>query len=225
MVELEAAIERVIAGPERKSRIISDQERKITAYHEAGHALLALLTPGADPLHKVSIIPRGTQALGYTMQLPLQDRYTITRQELLARLTVLMGGRTSEELIFGKRENQVFLGRDLFEERNYSEQTAVIIDEEIRRIIDVCHTTARTQLSAHREQLERLAKTLLEKEVLEGAQVAEILKAYREGRELPSRGEPARIDSAPRIETGKEKSKEAQEEAPVPGLPPKPVLA
>ena len=222
MVELEAAIERVIAGPERKSRVISDQEKKITAYHEAGHALLALLTPGADPLHKVSIIPRGTQALGYTMQLPLQDRYTMTRQELIARLIVLMGGRTSEELVFGeittgaqndievatdiarrmvcefgmserlgtltfgKRENQIFLGRDLFEERNYSEQTAVVIDEEIRRLIDTCHTTAKQQLSAHREQLEHLARKLLEKEVLDQAEVRRLV-----GLEEPVASTPA----------------------------------
>ncbi len=222
--ELEAAIERVIAGPERKSRVISEQEKKITAYHESGHALLALLTPGADPLHKVSIIPRGTQALGYTMQLPLQDRYTMTRQELTARLVVLMGGRTSEELIFGevttgaqndlevatgiarrmvcefgmsdrlgsltygKRENQMFLGRDLFEERNYSEQTAVMIDEEIRRIIEDCHVVARTQLTLHRPQLEQLAKMLLEKEVLDQAEVRRLVGLE----EPPVEAEPAK---------------------------------
>ena len=207
MEELEAAIERVVAGPERKSRIISDYERKVTAYHEAGHALVALLTPGTDPVHKVSIIPRGTQALGYTMQLPLEDRYTMTRKELVARITVLMGGRASEEMIFqesttgahndlevatniarrmvcefgmserlgyltlGRRENQVFLGRDLFEERNYSEKTAVLMDEEIRSIIDGAYASAKTLLATHRDHLERLAVALLEKEVLDAEEV------------------------------------------------------
>jgi cell division protease FtsH len=209
--ELEAAIERVIAGPERKSRVINEREKRITAYHESGHALLALLIPQADPLHKVSIIPRGAQALGYTMQLPLEDRYTITKQELMARVIVMMGGRVAEELVFkelttgaqndlenatelvrrmvcefgmsdrlgtltyGKRERQVFLGRDLFEERNYSEQTAVLIDEEIRRIIDSCYDQAKDELQSHRQQLDLLAHSLLEKEVLDGEEVKRIL--------------------------------------------------
>jgi cell division protease FtsH len=209
--EMEAAIERVVAGPERKSRVINDQEKRITAFHEGGHALVALVTPQADPLHKVSIIPRGAQALGYTMQLPVEDRYTMTRQELLARLTVMMGGRAAEELVFhdvttgaqndlehatdmarrmvcefgmsdrlgtltyGKRERQMFLGRDLFEERNYSEQTAVQIDEEIRRIVDTCYASAKEVLTRHREQLDRLATVLLEKEVLDGEEVKRLL--------------------------------------------------
>ena len=211
MEEMGAAIERVIAGPERKSRVINEREKKITAYHEAGHALMALLTPLADPLHKVSIIPRGMQALGYTMQVPLEDRYTMTKQELLARLTVMMGGRVAEELVFqevttgaqndlesatgiarrmvcefgmserlgsltyGKRERQMFLGRDLFEERNYSEQTAVLIDEEIRRIIDGAYARATQELTANRAKLDTLAGSLLEKEVLDGDEVKRLL--------------------------------------------------
>ena len=183
----------------------------MTAYHESGHALLALLTPLADPLHKVSIIPRGAQALGYTMQLPIEDRYTVSRPELVARMTVMMGGRAAEELVFsevttgaqndlehatdiarrmvcefgmserlgnltyGKRDRQMFLGRDLFEERNYSEQTAVLIDEEIRRILDGCYAQATQQLRTHREQLERLASRLLEKEVLDGEEVKRLV--------------------------------------------------
>ncbi|MBI4353780.1 MAG: ATP-dependent zinc metalloprotease FtsH, partial [Candidatus Omnitrophica bacterium] len=209
--EFEAAIERVIAGPERKSRIINEREKRVTAYHEAGHALLALLTPLADPLHKVSIIPRGAQALGYTMQLPIEDRYTVSKQELLARMNVMMGGRAAEELVFkevttgaqndlehatdiarrmvcefgmserlgnltyGKRERQIFLGRDLFEERNYSEQTAVVIDEEIRRLLDGCYERAVQQLTSHRNELDRLAKALLEKEVLDGEEVKRLV--------------------------------------------------
>ena len=199
MGEMEQAIERVIAGPERKTRILSDREKKITAFHESGHTLVALLTPDTDPLHKVSIIPRGTHALGYTMQLPIEDRYTMSKRELVARMTVMMGGRAAEEIVFneittgaqndietatdmarrmvcefgmserlgtlayGRRERQMFLGRDLFEERNYSEQTAVLIDEEIRRLIDSCYVRARTTLLEHRSQLDLLAVTLLEK--------------------------------------------------------------
>lgn len=209
--ELEAAIERVMAGPERKSRVISPDEKKRVAYHEAGHALLALLVPGADPLHKVSIIPRGTAALGYTMQLPTQDRYLMTKAELSAKLTVLLGGRVSEELLFheistgaqndleiatdiarrmvceygmserlgyltfGKRDRQIFLGRDILEEKNYSEQTAVIIDEEVRRIIEESHGHAMEQLSKHQEQLKLIAQRLLEREVLDADEVRRML--------------------------------------------------
>ncbi len=211
MEELEKALERVIAGPERKTRVLNEREKKITAYHESGHALVALLTPDTDPLHKVSIIPRGAHALGYTLQLPIEDRYTMSKKELLARITVMMGGRAAEGLVFGeittgaqndietatemarrmvcefgmserlgnltygRRERQMFLGRDLFEERNYSEQTAVLIDEEIRRLIDVCYERARHTLIEHRAQLELLANTLLEQEVLEGEEVKKLL--------------------------------------------------
>ena len=207
LVELQAAIERVMAGPERKSRIISDKERTIVSYHESGHTLLALLVPGADPLHKVSIIPRGTAALGYTMQVPLEDRYLTSRKELLGRLVVLLGGRASEELNFGeittgahndlevatniarrmvcefgmsekmgnltlgRRDHQVFLGRDLGEERNYSEDTARMIDMEIKRIIDEAYAKAKSELTGHMEQLKTLAKALLEKEVLDAEEV------------------------------------------------------
>ncbi|MBI2495501.1 MAG: ATP-dependent zinc metalloprotease FtsH, partial [Candidatus Omnitrophica bacterium] len=209
--ELEQALERVIAGPERKTRVLNDREKKITAFHESGHALVALLTPETDPLHKVSIIPRGAHALGYTMQLPIEDRYTMSKTELIARMTVMMGGRAAEELVFnevttgaqndietatemarrmicefgmsdrlgnltyGRRERQMFLGRDLFEERNYSEQTAVLIDEEIRRLIDVCYARARQTLAAHRTKLDLLANTLLEREVLDGEEVKRLV--------------------------------------------------
>jgi cell division protease FtsH len=211
MEEIEKAIERVVAGPERKTRVLNEREKKITAFHESGHALVALLTPGTDPLHKVSIIPRGTHALGYTMQLPIEDRYTMSKHELLARMTVMMGGRAAEELVFteittgaqndietatemarrmvcefgmserlgnltyGKRERQMFLGRDLFEERNYSEQTAVLIDEEVRRLVDDCYARARQSLLEHRALLDRLATALLENEVLDGEEVKRLL--------------------------------------------------
>jgi len=210
-LEVEKATERVIAGPERKTRVLNEKEKRVTAFHESGHALVALLTPETDPLHKVSIIPRGTHALGYTMQLPVEDRYTMSKREMMARMTVMMGGRVAEELVFseittgaqndietatdmarrmvcefgmserlgnltyGKRERQMFLGRDLFEERNYSEQTAVLIDEEIRRLIDACHDRARKTLLEHRTKLDLLATTLLEKEVLDGEEVKRLV--------------------------------------------------
>ena len=210
-VDLQASIERVMAGPERKSRIISDREKRIVAFHEAGHTLLALLVPGADPLHKVSIIPRGTAALGYTMQVPLEDRYLNSRTELLGRMVVLMGGRASEELTFseittgahndlevatqiarrmvcefgmseklghltlGRREHQVFLGRDLGEERNYSEETARVIDSEIKRIIDESFARAKHELTKHADKLKALAQALLEKEVLGAEEVRAIV--------------------------------------------------
>jgi len=209
--ELQESIERVMAGPERKSRLISDKEKKIVAYHESGHTLLALLVPGADPVHKVSIIPRGTAALGYTMQVPLEDRYLTSRSELLGRVVVLLGGRASEELnfgeittgahndlevatqiarrmvcefgmseklghlTFGRRDHQVFLGRDLGEERNYSEEIAHLIDVEIKRIIDECYVRAKNELTAHHEQLKTLATALLEKEVLDAEEVKRIV--------------------------------------------------
>ncbi len=210
-VEMEAAIERVMAGPERKSRVISPYEKKIVAVHEAGHALVSMMVPGTDPVHKVSIIPRGTAALGYTMQTPLEDRYIMTRTELVGKLAVLLGGRSAEEMVFkevttgaqndlevatdiarrmvceygmsdrlgaltyGKREGMVFLGRDMMEERNYSHETAVAIDEEIRRIVQEAHERARALLLQHRARLQRLSDALLEKEVLDGDEAKRIV--------------------------------------------------
>ena len=227
MREMEAAIERVMAGPERKSRVISPYEKSIVACHEAGHALVSMMVPGADPLHKVSIIPRGTAALGYTMQTPLEDRYLMTRQELLTKLTVLLGGRSAEELTFneittgaqndlevatdiarrmvceygmsdrlgsltyGKRESMIFLGRDMGEDRNYSDQTAVVIDEEIRRLVQEAHDRARSILTQHKDRLNRLAETLLEKEVLDGDEAKRIVMAEEPAAETPAAGEQA----------------------------------
>ncbi|MFH1622599.1 MAG: ATP-dependent zinc metalloprotease FtsH [Candidatus Omnitrophota bacterium] len=211
MEELEAAIERVVAGPERKSRVISKKERDIVACHESGHALVSLLVPEVDPLHKVSIIPRGVAALGYTLNLPLQDKYITSRKELLGRIVVLLGGRASEiinfgdvstgdasdlevatqlarkmvcqlgmsdklgHLTFGRRNGLVFLGKDLSEERNYSEETARKIDEEIRKIVDDCFQTAKTLLMENRDKLDLLSKALLEKEVLDAEEVKKLL--------------------------------------------------
>ncbi len=213
MEELEAAIERVMAGPERKSRVISPYEKSLVACHESGHALVSMMIPGSDPVHKVSIIPRGTAALGYTMQMPLEDRYIMTRKELLGKLTVLLGGRAAEELVFqevttgaqndlemateiarrmvceygmserlgsltyGRREGMVFLGRDIVEERNYSDQTALAIDQEVHRIIEECYQRSKEIVTQHRDRLKRLSDALLEKEVLDGDAAKRIILA------------------------------------------------
>jgi cell division protease FtsH len=210
MYDLESAIDRVIAGPERKSRLISEKEKVIIAHHEVGHALLAELLPDADPLHKVSILPRG-QALGYTLSLPLEDKYLTTRTELMDDITVLLGGRAAEELFFnevttgaqndlsrataiaramiveygmseqigprvlGKRNNQVFLGRDIMEDRDYSEETAQHIDKEVQRIVDECHSRALSILRKHAEESKEIARVLLEKESLTSEEVQAIL--------------------------------------------------
>ncbi|MEW6008411.1 MAG: ATP-dependent zinc metalloprotease FtsH [Candidatus Omnitrophota bacterium] len=211
MEEMQESIERVIAGPQRKSRVISKKEKEIVAFHEAGHALLSLLVSDVDPLHKVSIIPRGTAALGYTMQLPLQDRYIMTKSELLARLTVLLGGCSSEELIFGevttgaendlevatelarrmvcefgmseklghltfgRRRGLLFLGKDLTEERNYSEDTAREIDVEVKRLVEERYKIAKKTLEENKDKLSLLASTLLEKEVLAVDEIRKLL--------------------------------------------------
>ncbi len=210
MEELSESIERVMAGPERKSRVISKKEKEIISYHESGHALLALLIPGAAPLHKVTILPRGI-ALGYTMLLPTEDRYIKMRNELLGEITGLLGGRASEELTFnelstgarndleiatdiarkmvmrwgmseklgsrtfGHREEQIFLGRDLIEEKNYSDQTALAIDQEVGRIIDECYKHAKEELGGHKDKLKLLADKLLDKEVMEVEEVRALL--------------------------------------------------
>lgn len=211
MEEMQGSIERVIAGPERKSRVISKEEKIIVAYHEAGHALLSMLVSGVDPLHKVSIIPRGTAALGYTLQLPVQDRFIMTKKELISRLIVFLGGRASEELIFeevttgahndleratrnarrmvcefgmsdklghltfGHSQQQIFLGRDMLDEKNYSEQTAVLIDQEVRKIIDNCYEQASKLLTDNIDKLKKLAEALLEKEVMDASEVRVLL--------------------------------------------------
>jgi cell division protease FtsH len=210
--DFDEAIERGIAGLQKKSRVMNPREKKTVAYHEAGHALVAELVPGADPVSKISIIPRGVAALGYTQQLPTEDRYLMTRSELLARLYVLLGGRVAEEMIFkdvstgaqndlqkateiartmvtqfGMSERvglvalegsrtPMFLPVPMQGQKEYSEETARIIDEEIKRELSEAHSKVRECLSSHREALEKLAKVLLEKEVVERPQLQEILK-------------------------------------------------
>jgi cell division protease FtsH len=210
MDELEEAIARVIAGPERKSRRISDREKEIIAYHETGHALVMKALPHTDPVHKVSIISRG-MALGWTMSLPEEDKYLISRDELMDQIAGIMGGRVAEEIVFGDitsgaendiqratqmarrmvtqwgmsdklgtvamghREELVFLGRDLGEQRNYSEEVAAIIDEEIRSIVDHGYKTATGILTQQRHQMDLVVEQLKIVETLDAKELDEIL--------------------------------------------------
>ena len=212
MTDFDEAIERVIAGLQKKSRVMSAQEKKTVAYHESGHALVAELVPGADPVSKISIIPRGMAALGYTQQLPTEDRYLMTRSELLGRVSVLLGGRVAEEMVFGdvssgaqndlQRATEIartmvtqfgmseklglvslegprtplFLPIPTHAPKEYSEETARLIDEEVKKIISQAHAKAREILGSHRSALEELAKLLLEKEVVERPELQAILK-------------------------------------------------
>ncbi|HLN83926.1 MAG TPA: ATP-dependent zinc metalloprotease FtsH, partial [Candidatus Binatia bacterium] len=200
--DFDEAIERVIAGLQKKSRVMNPREKKTVAYHEAGHALVAELMPGADPVSKISIIPRGVAALGYTQQLPTEDRYLMTRSELLARIYVLLGGRVAEEMIFGDvstgaqndlqkateiartmitqfgmserlglvalegPRTPMFLPVPTQAPRDYSEETARIVDEEIKKLLVECHNKVRDALMSQRQALEELAKLLLSKEVV-----------------------------------------------------------
>ncbi len=209
-IDLDKSVERVLMGPEKKSHIMSKKEKEITSLHESGHALLSLLLPEVNPLKKVSIIPRGL-AGGYTFTPPLEDRHYWTKKELLAEITMILGGRASEylnlgevttgaqndlevatgmarrmvtqfgmserlgNLTLGRREGLVFLGRDIMEEKNYSDQTAHIIDEEVKQIIDDAYNKAIEMLKNNQDKLKLLSMSLLEKEVLSGEEVKKIL--------------------------------------------------
>jgi cell division protease FtsH len=215
MSDFDDAKDKVLMGVERRSMVISEDEKKSTAYHEAGHTLVAKLIPGgSDPIHKVSIIPRG-RALGVTMQLPLEDKHSYNRESLLNRIAVLMGGRAAEELIFktmttgagndierateiarkmvcewgmseklgpvtfGKKDEQIFLGRDMAHIKNYSEATAVEIDGEIRHIVDNTYRTVKQLLSENLDLLHRLSLVLVEKETLTGDEVDRIVTEFQ----------------------------------------------
>ncbi len=207
--QLEAASERVMAGPERKSRVISEHERRVIAYHEGGHALVAHALPNSDPVHKISIIPRG-RALGYTLTLPTEDKFLVSKSELVDELAMLMGGRTAEELIFadpttgasndidrattvarqmvtefgmseelgplrfGQPQGEVFLGRDLNNTQDYSDEVAARIDSEVRRLVEDAHRVAREILEANREVLEELVAELVADETIETERVQQL---------------------------------------------------
>jgi cell division protease FtsH len=216
MVDFEYAKDKVLMGMERRSLVINEEERRNTAFHEAGHAFIARITPGADPIHKVTIIPRG-RALGVTQQLPVDDRHTYSKDYLTAQVSVLMGGRAAEEmflshmttgagndiqratelarkmvcewgmserlgpLTFGQKEEQIFLGKEFARHRDYSEETAITIDTEIRRIVTESYDRAVKVMAEHRDVVERIAKALLERETL----AADEIEALMEGRPLP----------------------------------------
>ena len=206
---LDEAIDRVIAGPQKRTRVMDEHEKTITAYHEAGHALVAAALPGNDPVHKITIMPRG-KALGYTMVLPDQDKYSTTRSEMLNQLAYMLGGRAAEELIFhdpttgaandiekatavarsmvtqfgmterlgaikyGQEQSEVFLGRDMGHTRDYSEEVAAAIDEEVRGFIEAAHQEAYDVLVNNREILDAMVLALLERETLDKAEIEEI---------------------------------------------------
>lgn len=216
MADFESAKDKVLMGTERRSMIISESEKRTTAYHEAGHALVARLLPGTDPVHKVTIIPRG-RALGVTQQLPSEDRLSMTRHYAAARLAILMGGRVAEEIIFdqittgagqdiematqtarkmvcewgmsekmgplayGKRDEQVFLGREIGQQRDYSEKTAIEIDDEVRLFVMTGYELATKLITENLDKLKALAEALLERETLDAVQVDALVR----GEELP----------------------------------------
>ena len=220
MIDFENAKDKVLMGAERRSMIIPEAEKRTTAYHEGGHALVAYLLPGADPLHKVTIIPRG-RALGLTMQLPTDDRYSYSKEFLVNQIIILLGGRAAEEIVFrqqttgagndlekatemarkmvcewgmsdkmgpltfGKAEEHVFLGREMSRPKDYSEETAVLIDSEIKRIVTDCASRARQLLESNLEKLHVLARALLERETLDGEEINRMLLA-RPFQEVPT---------------------------------------
>jgi cell division protease FtsH len=213
MRDFELAKDKVMMGAERRSMIISDEEKRITAFHEAGHALVAKLLPGADPIHKVTIIPRG-MALGLTQQLPMDEKHTYPKEYLLNNLVILFGGRVAEELVlnhmttgagndiekatelahrmvcewgmseklgpmtFGKKEEEIFLGRDFTQTADYSESTAIEIDSEVRRIIQESYHKAKDLLKTNLALLHKVAESLLEREVLDGSEIDAIVRDF-----------------------------------------------
>lgn len=214
MPDFEEAKDKVLMGRERKSMIISDEEKKSTAYHEAGHALVARMIPGTDPIHKVTIIPRG-RAMGLTQQLPIDERHSLSKEYLMNSIAILLGGRAAEELVlntlstgagndieratdlarkmvcewgmsenlgpltFGKKEEQIFLGKEFAQHKDYSEATAILIDEEVKRIVTENHKRAVAILQKNKSKLKKLAEKLLETEVLDGPAIDKIIASPR----------------------------------------------
>jgi cell division protease FtsH len=241
MTDFEEAKDKVLMGKERKSMIMSDAEKRNTAYHEAGHALAAQMLPDSDPLHKVTIIPRG-RALGVTMQLPEEDRYSYTKEYMETSLTILLAGRVAEELFlgscttgasndlervtdrarkmvcewgmsedmgpltFGKKEEQIFLGREIAQHQDYSEETAIQIDKEVKKLVLACYAKAKKLLDGNRDSLIRVAEALLEYETLNSDEVKSIIKGEKIHRELEV--EPPDAPAPEQKEKDKEKDKE-----------------
>ena len=231
MSEFEEGIDRVIAGPERRSRIVGEREKRIIAYHETGHALVAKFIPSSDPVHKISIIPRGHMALGFTLQLPTEDRFLMSRSEMIDRICGLLGGRVAEEIKFGDvttgagndleratqiarqmvtefgmseklglvklghKHQEVFLGRDIGEDRNYSDFVAHEIDVEIKKIIDECYYKVRNILVDNLSNMDRVAEALLERENIEGKELDELLRLNGEQGSGPEEESPDTSES------------------------------
>lgn len=266
MAEMEEAIERVLAGPERKSHVMTDEEKRLTAYHEGGHTLVGLLLEHADPVHKVTIIPRG-RAGGYMLSLPKEDRSYRTRSELIDRIKVALGGRVAEEVVlgeistgassdiqqatriirsmimeygmsdaigpiaYGEENHQVFLGRDLNRERNYSEEIAGEIDREVRRYIEEAYEACRTIIVENRDKLDLIAKELLERETLSAAELEELMtkgaisEKDKQNDDTDDTGKPAPIPVDVVIDDSTQTSEEAEraaEKRPAPVAAPEP---
>jgi len=254
MQELEEGIMRVIAGPEKKTRVMSEKERLITAYHELGHAIVGHLLPNCDPVHKISIISRG-QALGYTISLPSEDKFLTSRAELTDTMAMTLGGRAAEEIVFGEittgasndlekvtetakqmvmrfgmserlgprvfghDRGQPFLGREFSSEPDYSDEIAREIDDEIRRIVESAHQTAKDLLTEHRDDLDTISKILLERETIDAEQFVDLLAGKSEDEVFADDEEPAQpVEPAPEPER-------AQREGPVAQPRPRPGFA
>jgi len=239
---LEEAIDRVVAGPQKRTRLMNEHEKKITAYHEGGHALVAAALPNSDPVRKITILPRG-RALGYTMVLPEEDKYSKTRNEMLDQLAYMMGGRAAEELVFhdpttgaandidkatslaramvtqygmterlgsikfGQEQGEVFLGRDMGHQRNYSEQVAAIVDEEVRSFVETAHSEAFEILVDNRHILDDLVRALLERETLDQSEIAAIFTELRRRPNRPAwTGSPDRRPGNPPVLTKNEEA-------------------
>jgi cell division protease FtsH len=252
MGELEEGIMRVIAGPEKRSRVMSEKERLVTAYHELGHAIVGHYLPNVDPVHKISIIARG-QALGYTINLPTEDKFLTTRAELTDTMAMTLGGRAAEEIIFGEittgasndlekvtetakqmvmrygmserlgprvfghDRSMPFLGREFSSEPDYSDEIAREIDDEIRRVVEEAHQTARDILTEHREGLDRISKVLLERETIEAKEFERLLAGDTPD-EVFGAGEPEEQPPAPEPEPEPRKPREGPRPLPRPGL-------
>jgi cell division protease FtsH len=244
MEEIDEAIDRVIAGPAKKSRVISEEEKRLVAYHEAGHTIIGYHLKNAEMVHKVTIIPRG-QAGGYTVMLPKEDRYFATKSDLLDKITGLLGGRVAEELVlgdistgahndfqrataiarsmiteygmsnlgpmqFGRTQGQVFLGRDIGHERNYSEQIAYEIDQEMRRIINECYERCRELLIKYRDQLDLIATTLLRVETLDADQIKQLIEKGKLDND-PTDGQDVVVNIQPKKEEAEKPATDNQE--------------
>jgi cell division protease FtsH len=257
MQEFEDAKDKVMMGAERRSTAMTQAEKELTAYHEAGHAILALNVPSADPLHKATIIPRG-RALGMVMQLPEGDRYSMSYKYMISRLAIMMGGRVAEEIKFGKEnitsgassdidqatklaramvtrwgfsdklgqvaygdnQEEVFLGHSVARQQNVSEDTAQIIDAEVRRLIDEAYSTARQILTRKKKEWIALAEGLLEYETLSGEEIKQLLAGRKPARDLGDDTPPSRGSAVPKAGARKEGKKKGGE--PEGGLEPQP---